>query len=41
MINIIFKNNTRIRILATEVINTILLLVYNTKISPLKTDGVA
>jgi hypothetical protein len=34
MINIILKNNTMIRILATELLNTILLLVFNDKISP-------
>jgi hypothetical protein len=36
MINIILKNNTMIRILAIELLNTILLLVFNDKISPLK-----
>jgi hypothetical protein len=34
MINIIFKNNPVNRILAIEFLNTILLLVFNDKISP-------
>jgi hypothetical protein len=34
MINIILKNNTIIRILAIELLNTILLLVFIDKISP-------
>jgi hypothetical protein len=34
MINIIFKNDTKIRILAIEHLNTLLLLVINDKISP-------
>jgi hypothetical protein len=34
MINIIFKNNAMIRILAIEILNTNFLLVFNTKISP-------
>jgi hypothetical protein len=34
MFNIIFKNNTTIRILAIELLNTILLLSFNDKISP-------
>jgi hypothetical protein len=33
-ISIIFKNNTIIRIIAIELLNTILLLVFNDKISP-------
>jgi hypothetical protein len=34
MINIIFKNKTVIRILHIELLNTILILVFNDKISP-------
>jgi hypothetical protein len=34
MINSMFKNNILIRILGTEFLNTILLLVFNDKISP-------
>jgi hypothetical protein len=34
MINIIFKNNTMIIILAVELLNTILILYFNDKISP-------
>jgi hypothetical protein len=33
MINIIFKNNTVIRILTIEFLNTMLILVFNDKIS--------
>jgi hypothetical protein len=33
MINIIFKNNTMIRILVIKLLNIILLLVFNDKIS--------
>jgi hypothetical protein len=40
MISIIFKNNTVIRILAIELLNTILLLIFSDKIS-LKMDGVS
>jgi hypothetical protein len=34
MISIIFKNGTMIRILAIELLNALLLLVFNDKISP-------
>jgi hypothetical protein len=34
MISIIFKNKTMIRILGIELLNTILLLIFNGKISP-------
>jgi hypothetical protein len=34
MINIIFKNNTMIRMLAIKVLNTILIFVFNDKIFP-------
>jgi hypothetical protein len=34
MINVIFKNNTMIRILANKLLNTVLLLVFIDKISP-------
>jgi hypothetical protein len=40
MINIIFKNNTMIRILPTELLNTILILVSIDRNLSLKTDGV-
>jgi hypothetical protein len=34
MVNIIFKNNTMIKILAIELLNTTLLPVFNDKVSP-------
>jgi hypothetical protein len=34
MISIVFKTNTVIRILAIELLNTILILFFNDKISP-------
>jgi hypothetical protein len=34
IIDIVFKNNTIIKMLATELLNTILLLVFYDKISP-------
>jgi hypothetical protein len=34
MTNIIFKNNTMIKILAIEILSTVLLLDFNGKISP-------
>jgi hypothetical protein len=39
MINNIFKNNTMIKILAIQLLNTVSLLVFNVK-SLLKIDGV-
>jgi hypothetical protein len=40
MINIIFKNNTKIRILATELLNTILILDFEWLKYLLISDGV-
>lgn len=34
MVNINFKNNTMVRILAIELLNTFLILIFNDKISP-------